>query len=412
MRKNFSSSLIHSRFKGRSDFDERSHRLRLLKGVFALLLFALLFLPSSSVTACAEEKEDLSSYVVELLESLNLDELHAYLQETAGFEGVDIREKLLQMITEGESVNYRDIFSQLKDFIFSEVKNFIPAFVVVLSSVIACGIIKNLKSGVLHSTMSDIIEYVCFLCVGSVILASFTSLIKIVFTSLQALKRQSEIVYPILLTLMASSGGSVSVSVFRPAVAFFGGGVVEVFLSFVFPLSVFLVVASFIGNLSEQFPLGKTCAFCHSLLKWTIGLLLGLYSLFLTVQGISVSQSDGISIRIAKYAIGSGVPIVGGFLSGGVDMILAGSVLIKNAVGTFSVFLMLSVVLRPVLLVCAFQLFLRFSAALTETVDRRISNFFSDLANNLSYLIACIFTVSFVYFMTLILFILSSGVYL
>jgi hypothetical protein len=53
----------------------------------------------------------------------------------------------------------------------------------------------------------------------------------------------------------------------------------------------------------------------------------------MTVQGITSASIDGISIRATKYAISNSIPIVGGFLRDGFDIVIAGSVLIKNAVG-------------------------------------------------------------------------------
>ena len=104
------------------------------------------------------------------------------------------------------------------------------------------------------------------------------------------------------------------------------------------------------------------------------------------------------------------MPIVGGFLSGGIDLVLAGSALIKNALGSFAVFLLFGALLRPVLLIAAFQLFLRLCAAATEPAGGTISSFLSRLAADSGFFLAGLLCVAFLYFLTLVLLVCSSGV--
>ena len=158
---------------------------------------------------------------------------------------------------------------------------------------------------------------------------------------------------------MAASGGGVSAAVYRPAVAFMSGSIANLFLTVVMPIAVVVIVLSFLGNLSEEVRTEKLGDFFKSVSKWIVGLALGIFSVFLSVQGITAAQYDGVSLRAAKYVISGSVPIVGGFLSGGVEIVIAGRALIKNALGSFALFLLFGVLLRPVLLFAALQLFLR-----------------------------------------------------
>ena len=102
--------------------------------------------------------------------------------------------------------------------------------------------------------------------------------------------------------------------------------------------------------------------------------------------------------------------IVGGFLSGGVDLVLAGSALIKNAIGSFAVFLLLGALLRPVLLFAVFQLFLRLSAAVTEPIGGKVSAFLTRLASDCGFFLAGLLCIAFLYFLTIVLLVCSTGV--
>lgn len=258
--------------------------------------------------------------------------------------------------------------------------------------------------------MSDIINFVGYISVGAVILSCLLGVLQEGFNSVAQMKKQMEIVYPILLTLMAASGGAVSANVFRPAVAFMSGGITQLFSAIVLPGSVAVIILAFVGNLSEDVRTERLGELFKSFNKWIIGLSLGLFSLFLTVQGITSAQYDGLSLRAAKYVLSGSVPIVGGFLSGGLDLVVAGSAIIKNAVGSFSVFMLVGTLLHPLLLIIAFQIFLRLSAAATEPIGGKISAFLSRLANDCSYFLAGLLCIAFLYFLTLMLLICSTGV--
>ena len=397
----------------------RFYKLRRRRGVWLFLgvLFAVLFFavsPELSVSAYTPEEEqaleEFRLQIDELLDALDTDDLQAYLNSLSEFDQSDIKDVLSGVITGDFALDYTSLGQSVLAIVWQEGRAMLPAFAVILAAALLCGILNSAKNGFMQSNMTDIINFSAYLAIGAVVLAILTDLLKVGFEAIQSMQTQMEIVYPILLTLMAASGGSVSAGVFRPAVAFFSGAVCELFTAVVLPASVVVIVLAFIGNLSPEVPTEKLGDFFKSISKWLIGLTLGLFTLFLTVQGIASSQYDGLSLRAVKYLVSGSVPIVGGFLSGGMDLVLAGSALIKNAVGSFAVFLLFGAILRPVLLFAAFQLFLRLAAAVTEPAGGKLSSFLSRLATDSGFFLAGLLCIAFLYFLTLVLLVCSTGV--
>ena len=386
--------------------------------LFALLCLLLLCLTLSSepvaASALTAEEEaaiaQLQEEVQKLLEALDTEELEAYLATLPQYEGSDLKEMLASIVTGDFSLDYSSLWQSVLALVWEEGKVMLPAFAVILAVTLLCGILNSAKNGFLKSTMTDIIHFAAYLSVGAVLLSVLISVLQAGFSAIGSMQRQMQIVYPILLTLMAASGGAVSAGIYRPAVAFLSSAVCEMFTAVVLPTSVVVIVLTFVGSLSDEVRTSKLGDFFKSVNKWLIGLALGLLGIFLTVQGITAAQYDGISLRAAKYLVSGSVPIVGGFLSGGLDLVLAGSALIKNAVGSFAVFLLFGTILRPVLLFAAFQLFLRLSAAVAEPVGGRISAFLSRLASDCGFFLAGLCCIAFLYFLTLILLVCSTGV--
>lgn len=396
----------------------RGRRLAPLLIVLFASVLLLLCSSGNPVTASAYTSEEqealdrLEEEVEELLGSLDTDELQAYLDSFDEYRGKDVKEMLASLVTGDFALKYDSLFEAVLGLVWEEGRAMLPAFAVILAVAVLCGILNSAKNGFLQGTMSDIIHFAAYVSVGAVILAVLTNVLQTGFSAIAQMQKQMQIVCPILLTLMAASGGAVSAGVFRPAVAFLSSGICELFTAVVLPTSVVVIALTFAGHLSPEVRCEKLGGLFKSVNKWLIGLTLGLFTLFLTVQGIASAQYDGISLRTIKYLVSGSVPIVGGFLSGGVDLVLAGSSLIKSALGSFSVFLLFATILRPVLLFAAFQLFLRLCAAATEPVGGKISSFLSSLANDCGFFVAGLLCVAFLYLLTVILLVCSAGVIL
>ena len=390
--------------------EKKRYRNFLLAGALLCVLFLFSGTASPPEQPEGEIFEELNENIDELLEALDTEELEAYFDSLSRAEGGSLKEKIKELVTGDSGLDYTSLGQAILDFVLEEAYVLLPAFSVILAIALLCGIMNSAKSGFLSSTISGIIELIGYISVGAVVLACLISVLGEGFAAIAQMQRQMELVFPVLLTLMAASGGAVSVAVYRPAVAFMSGGICALFSSVILPVAVVVIVLGFLGNLSEEVRTEKIGDFFKSLSKWLIGLSLGLFSLFLTVQGISSAQYDGLSLRTAKYVISGSVPIVGGFLSGSAELIAAGSALIKNALGMVAIFLLAGALLKPLLLLILFQLFLRIAAAATEPVGGKIPAFLSRVAADAGYFIAALLGIGFLYFLTLLLLICSSGV--
>ena len=228
--------------------------------------------------------------------------------------------------------------------------------------------------------------------------------------AVSSLRSQMQAVFPLLLTLMATSGGSVSVAVYRPAVLFLSEMIVNIIAGAVFPLAALICVLNMVGNMSKEIRLKNFSALFASIIKWLLGLSLTAFTVFLTIQGITSATYDGLSFKAAKYAISNTVPIIGGFLGSGFDLVIAGSVLIKNSIGSCGILLLLIVISAPLIKLAVFHLFIKLSAAVTEQVgDAGISEFLTTLSGTINYFTAGLLAVGFMYFITMLLMICSSN---
>jgi len=347
--------------------------------------------------------EQLTDSVNEQLDALNLTELEALVDELTSTQSSIFGEgsflsKLSKILLQEYDADMGSVFQQVMGLIFDELLAFLPLLATICAIAILSSFIGNLRGKSNESSIGDIIHFVCYGVIIVLICAYVANLIALTTDTLNLLKLQMDAIFPILLTLLTSVGGIVSVSVYQPAVAILTNGITQVFTYVVFPLFLFSFIFSIVGNLSSTIKLNKFISFFNSSFKWITGTIMTLFFTYLTFQGITAGSYDGISAKTAKYAIKSYVPIVGSYLSDGFNLIISSSILIKNAIGVTGLILLVATIVLPVIKIIVFSLGLKLVSAIIEpVVDPRISNFIYSVAKSLNFLIAIILCIAFMY---------------
>ena len=264
-------------------------------------------------------------------------------------------------------------------------------------------LLLKLRGKSLNKPLGDIIHFACFAVIVVTVLSFILELVKLTSNTLFSLKSQMEIAFPILLTLMASLGASASVSIYQPLIAILCGTVMWIFTNVLLPLFSLSVIFGVVGNLSSSVKMTKLTKFLQSLFKYIIGFT---FTIFLGFMAVS-----GIAVRTTKFAIKSYIPIVGSYLSDGFSIILASSILIKNAIGYSGLIVMFLTIISPLLKIILCKLGLSLVAGIIESVaDERVTNFVSTTAKNLTMLSSIILAFSFAYLVCVGLIMCSANV--
>lgn len=384
-------------------------KIVLLFLVAVLVANAVLFQPTilyAETVSVSQLEQDLYSQVEQTLDELDFGDMETVLKNFDEHQNRIFYEKSfgakVKSILSGElAVNYSSFFRALLDMVFNNVLRYIPLFAVVVAIGVMSGLLNNFKSKNGEKGVGDVIHFVCFCLIIVVISTSLTKLINMTRESIDSMKTQMDITFPILLTLTTALGASSSVGVYQPAVALLSGGITQIFTNIIFPLFIFAFVFCIIGNLSKSVKLDKYSSFISSIFKWLIGLIFTVFFAFLTIQGLSASSFDSVSIRTAKFTLKSYVPLMGGYLSEGFDLIMSSTILIKNAVGLTGIVVLVLSVLTPILNIMVFSLLLKGASAILQPLsDSRISNFLADCSKAVSMLMTCLLGIAFMYFLS------------
>ena len=302
---------------------------------------------------------------------------------------------------------YPDVLSGIWALLGSVILAVLPLVVLVVAITILCGFVGTVKK----EGVGNLVFFVAYAAVVLIVVGSVTDLIKMVGNTLDIIKAQVDLVFPIILTLMVTGGASTSASIYQPGVAVLSSGVMQIFIWVVMPLFIVSMAFSVVSHLAPQTKLDKFVSFFNSLFKWIIGVCFTVFLSFMAIQGITAGSFDSISIRATKMTMSGYIPIVGGYMSQGFDLMMASAVLIKNAVGLSGILLLLGLVLAPIVKIVVFSLAIKLAAAVTQPIgDSRISNFLTTINKSFGMLVACLLGVAFMYLVILALFIMTGNV--
>ena len=380
----------------------------------AIIISLFAFNPSTVLRAAPDDSavEELSRNIDESLKNIDFGELDDITQNLGDFNlfGGDSFAIKVGKILSGEFHNdYPNLFVALLALAGGVIADVLPMVVLVVAIAILAGFMQSVKPQSGSEGVQSVIHFVTYAAVIVLVLAVSANLVAGVGKTLSGMKAQMDIIFPILLTLMATVGSAVSVSVYQPAVVMLSAGVMQIFTAVVLPLFIITLAFSVVGNLSQNARLDRFVNLFSGIFKWTVGIVFTIFLAFLTIQGISAAAHDGISIRAAKLTVSSYVPYLGGYLSQGFDLVLASSVLIKNAVGVAGLYLLLSAVVLPIIKIAAFKLGLLLASAVTQPIaDEKISHFLQSVNKAFSMLVATLAGAAFMYFLTIGL-VISTG---
>ena len=373
-------------------------------------------LPCENYVAYATEEEEFGEIIQEQIGNLDTSEIDQVIEDlndqTKDFFGEDnFLDKLMKII----SGDFGNDSASILDYVFNLVIDDVLSFVPIMATIIAVCILGSILQGVKPSKNGNSIRSVInFVIFGVVIILIFSVFGKMIFSvseSISSMKEQMDSIFPILLTLLTSIGGSVSVGVYQPAMAILSTVIINIFKVFLMPLFIFSCLLVLLNSLSNSIKLDKLNGFVNSLFKWTIGIVFTVFMGFATFQGLTAGTIDGFSIKTAKYSLKNYIPIVGGYMSDGVFVILAGCNLIKNAVGLCGLLLLAGSIIAPILEIIVFSLVLKLSAGLIEPLgNSKLSTLISSLAKNTQSLVAMLATVSFMYVMLVGLVMCSANI--
>lgn len=358
-----------------------------------VVLFAAVCFVCAPTEAFADTAEELSDEVEEGLDNIDFSQM----EEASSPFFSDFVEKVRQIIN-GEFDSTQSFWELICSMLNDGMSQILPQLISIFCILVICGLVRNTSDGFVSTETSDVISFVGIAVVSGAVLSVVVQAYAQVATMLSQTAVLSDAAMPILLTLVVANGGNASSAVCQPTMVMFSSVVINVVKNLLLPLTVFGMAFAVVSNISPNIRVEKLSSFFNSAASWILVLMFTLFSAFTAVQGITASAVDGVSFRAAKFAVKNYIPILGGYISDGFDIVVASTSLIKNAFGAVTMLLMFFMAAKPLVTLVCVNLGFQAVAALAESiVDAKYLKILGGICKSLTFLSALIFAVAFMF---------------
>jgi stage III sporulation protein AE len=388
-----------------------------------IVLIALVCLMVFPVTALAQEEtteeqvseDDVSDEIADEIEenienalsTADLHELEEFYNEYAQTlqpitGGRDFKSFLVMLAEGGADFDMSDIFAMVIDAMLEGVNKSVPAILQIVVIGLLFGVISHFKPSFGETGVSKAAQTAQFVIVGTITIGVLTYAFSIGVSAIASMTAFTRELFPLMITLLTALGGITSASILSPATVFLTTGISIFFNDFILPLIIVLTVFTLVNSFSSTVKLSGFCSLIKSIIKWSIGICSTIFIGIISLQGLLGSTFDGLSIKTAKYAIDKFVPVIGGMVSGSVEVLISSSLLIKNAVGVAGILVIAGIVIAPVFAILAHYFLFKLSAAVLEpAAGEKMGKFMQGAADVVLMLFAAVLASAVMFFITI-----------
>jgi len=380
------------------------------KGIALITVLLILFFSPIVVQASPTEQTS----VKEQIEKLGIDEIRAYWEEIVtkygGFLPESQKGSFIQFMSGEKTFSIQEWLKALVKFIFYELLTNGKLLGTLVLLTVFSMFLQSLQTTFEQHAVSKVAYAVIYMVLIIIALNSFKLAVEYANDAIHTMSSFIVAMLPLLLALLASSGGVVSAAFFHPIIVFLiniTGVLVE---HFTLPLLFLAVLLSIVSTLTEHYKVTQLANLFNNISIGSLGIVLTIFLGVISVKGTTSAIADGVAIRTAKFVTGNFVPVVGRMFTDAADTVVTASMLLKNTVGIAGVALLLIIAAFPSLKILAIALVYKLSAAILQPLgDGPVITCLSIISKSILYVFAALAIVSLMFFLSITVIVVAGN---
>lgn len=222
---------------------------------------------------------------------------------------------------------FNGIVSKLREVLTSSLKN----AVVLIMAAMFSGVFAAAFPG----SDGNYARLAGVLAISAVSVANVNTFIGMGANVMDELVTFSHMLLPTLTAAAAAGGAVTSAAAKYAATVLFLDIMMSIMKNVILPL----IYAYIATSVAEAAIGGNALSGASALIKWlvktTLTAFVLIFILYISITGVITSSTDAVTVRAAKVAISTVLPVVGGVLSDAADTVLSGASVLRNAIGVF-----------------------------------------------------------------------------
>lgn len=384
--------------------------------IFILMFILITFFYSSDTQAESLDKNIREQEMNEkLIDTLTLEEINDFWHEIGSEYGEFIPELhkkgVTDLIKENDSLSLNSTLKGIITFLLHEIiingKLLGTLIILTIFSVI----LQSIHGAFEKSVVSKIAYFVVFLVLIYIILNSFYLVFTYAKETIDIMSNFMIALLPLMLVLLATSGQIITVTFFHPIIIFLIHISGILITSFIFPLLYLSALLIIVSHLNKNFQATHLAELFKTISLGTLGLFLTIFLGVMSVQGATSAIQDGVALKTTKFITGNFIPVIGRTFTEAADTVLSAALLLKNAIGVVGLLIIVLIAIFPALKIIAISFVYKLAAALLQPLGNSpITISLNIISKYILYILACLITVTFMFFLSIVIITIASNI--
>lgn len=225
-----------------------------------------------------------------------LKESNKYIQTS--FPEMDLN-KIFNESLKGE-VKFSGILGFIVSILGDEVSLGISSMITVLIIIVIHSILKAIIENLGNDSTAKIAYFIQYLIIVTLIVNTFVDMLDIVKTAISSVISFMNLLIPILITLMLTTGCIVSGNVTQMILIFLINIMGNLINLIIIPLLMISTTLSIVSNFSDKANVSRLSKFIKSAVLWILGIVLTVFVCTLSIEGTLSSSVDRINSQNGK----------------------------------------------------------------------------------------------------------------
>ncbi|KYD25699.1 hypothetical protein B4110_2520 [Parageobacillus toebii] len=349
------------------------------------------------------------------MEQLDISEIRQYWEDIVtkygGFLPESQKGSIAEFLSGEKQLSLKEWLIAFGKFLFYELQANGKLLGTLILLTVFSMVLQSLQNAFEQQTVSKVAYAVVYMVLLIIALNSFRVAMDYALDAVQTMSHFMIAMIPLLLALLASSGGVISAAFFHPIILFLMNTTGTIVEYVTLPLLFLAALLSIVSTLTDHY---KVTQLAELLTKVGIGILGVILTTFLgvmSVKGATSAIADGIALRTAKFVTGNFIPVVGKMFTDAADTVVTASMLLKNTVGIVGVAILFIIAAFPALKIFAIAFIYKVSAAVMQPLGGGpVISCLSIMSKSIAYVFASLAIVSLMFFLSLTIIITAGNI--
>lgn len=366
-------------------------------------LLLLILLCCTSVTLAAPLDKDSG---LALLDKLSTDDVNNFIVNINNELHEDLPlltvDSIKGFAAKGLTLNWQEIWQLLIAKIFKELTINLHLMGKLLFLAVLCTLLQNLQNSFEHSGIALLAYSLCFVFLAVIALNAFYNALSLVNNAVNNMVGFMQALLPLLISLLAGVGALTSAALFTPLMLFVISSVSVIIKDVVLPLLFLTAALECVNSVSDKYKLSNLAGVLKQAGVVVMGITLVIFIGIISIQGVAGGIADGLTLRTAKYATSTFIPVVGGMFADAVELVMGASLIIKNSIGIFGVITIGLLCLTPIIKLLSLVFVVKLTGALIQPMgDEKMAKCLDAMGNTLLLVLGALLTVALMFFLAI-----------